>query len=191
VGAAGELFSVRRELYEAPEENMIIEDFYLSLRIASRGYRFIYEPEAVASESASANVSEEWKRKVRISAGAFQAMLKLRDLLNPFRHGILSLQYFSHRVLRWTLAPLFLPIILISNVVLALEGGLLYSGILAAQLLFYLTALLGFYLRDQKIYLRGFFVPFYFGVMNLSVYAGFFRYLRGKQSVIWEKAERA
>src|SRR5690606_14610307 len=30
VGAAGELFSVRTALYEAPDEDMIIEDFYMS-----------------------------------------------------------------------------------------------------------------------------------------------------------------
>jgi biofilm PGA synthesis N-glycosyltransferase PgaC len=191
VGAAGELFSIRTELYEPPPENMIIEDFYLSLRVAARGYRFIYEPEAVAMETASLSVGEEWKRKVRICAGGFQAMLQLRYLLNPFKYGILSLQYFSHRVLRWTLAPVFLPLVLISNTWLAIDGGVLYRSLLGLQLSFYGIALLGFLLRNHKISARGFFVPFYFSVMNVSVYAGFFRFLRGKQSVLWEKARRS
>lgn len=190
VGAAGELFSVRRELYERPPENMIIEDFYISLRVAARGYRFIYEPEAVAMETASVSVAEEWKRKVRICAGGFQAMIKLKYLLNPFKYGILSFQYISHRVLRWTLAPLFLPLVLISNIWLALDGSFLYTTLLAFQLLFYSTAFLGFTLRNRKISIRGFFVPFYFGVMNLSVFAGLFRFLRGTQSVVWDKAQR-
>jgi biofilm PGA synthesis N-glycosyltransferase PgaC len=191
VGAAGELFSIRTELYEPPPENMIIEDFYLSLRVAARGYRFIYEPEAVAMETASLSVGEEWKRKVRICAGGFQAMLQLKYLLNPFKYGILSLQYFSHRVLRWTLAPVFLPLVLISNTWLAIDGGVLYRSLLVLQLSFYGIALLGFFLRNNKISVRGFFVPFYFSVMNVSVYAGFFRFLRGKQSVLWEKARRS
>lgn len=191
VGAAGELFSVRTDLYEPPDRNMIIEDFYLSLRIASRGYRFIYEPDAYAMETASASVEEEWKRKVRICAGGFQAMLKLRYLLNPFRFGILSFQYFSHRVLRWTLAPLFLPLILLSNVYLAATGNLFYKFTLILQLAFYLMAVLGNLLRNKKIPIPGFFVPYYFAVMNLSVYAGFVRYLRGKQTVVWERAKRA
>lgn len=191
VGAAGELFSVRTELYEPPDRNMIIEDFYLSLRIASRGYRFIYEPEAYAMETASANVAEEWKRKVRICAGGFQAMAKLSYLLNPFKYGILSFQYFSHRVLRWTLAPLFLPLILIANIVLALEENPFYRWVLLLQAGFYLMAVIGYFLRDKKIPLPGFFVPYYFSVMNLSVYAGFWRYIRGKQSVVWERAKRA
>ncbi len=191
VGAAGELFSVRTDLFEEPAENMIIEDFYLSMRITAKGYRFAYEPDAFAMETASASVKEEWKRKVRISAGGFQAMSKLSYLLNPFRYGILSFQYISHRVLRWTLAPFFLPIIFIANVWLAFYGIPFYQLTMALQVFFYGLAFLGYLLRDKKIGIKGFFVPYYFAVMNLSVYFGLNRYLRGKQSVVWEKAKRA
>ncbi|MFZ6012029.1 MAG: glycosyltransferase family 2 protein, partial [Bacteroidota bacterium] len=191
VGAAGELFSLRTELYEAPEENIIIEDFYLSLKVAGHGYRFVYEPDAYATETASANVAEEWKRKVRISAGGFQAMVKLRFLLNPFRYGILTFQYISHRVLRWTLAPLSLPLILVSNAYLAISGSLLYGAILVMQVAFYALAWAGYLFRDKHVAIKGFFVPYYFMVMNLSVFAGFFRFLKGKQSVVWEKSQRA
>jgi cellulose synthase/poly-beta-1,6-N-acetylglucosamine synthase-like glycosyltransferase len=191
VGAAGELFSIRTTLFEEPAENMLIEDFYLSLRIAAKGYRFAYEPDAFASETASASVEEEWKRKVRISAGGFQAMYKLSYLLNPFRYGILTFQYVSHRVLRWTLAPLFLPLILLSSVYLAIQGLGFYQMMFVAQVAFYLLAALGYALRDRKIGIKGFFVPYYFVVMNLSVYAGLARLLRGRQSVVWEKAKRA
>lgn len=191
VGAAGELFSIRTELYEEPPENTIIEDFYLSMRICEKGYRFVYEPDAYALETASASVDEEWKRKVRICAGGFQAMARLTHLLNPFRYGMLTFQYFSHRVLRWTLAPLFLPLILLTNIVLAITGPPMYSWLLAGQGGFYLLALAGYWLRERQIRVKGFFVPYYFMMMNLSVYAGFYRYLKGKQSVVWEKARRA
>ena len=191
VGAAGELFSVRTELYEEPEEGIIIEDFYISLKIASKGFRFAYEPDAYAIETASASVEEEWKRKVRICAGGFQAMGKLSYLLNPFRYGILSFQYVSHRVLRWTLAPLFLPLILLSNLWLALAGLFFYKMVFLLQGGFYALALAGYQLRDREIGIKGFFVPYYFAVMNLSVYAGLARFLRGKQSVVWEKSKRA
>lgn len=191
VGAAGELFSLRTELYEESPENMLIEDFYLSLRITARGFRFAYEPDAYAIETASASVKEEWKRKVRISAGAFQAMLKLTYLLNPFRYGMLSFQYVCHRVLRWTLAPLSLPLVLITNMILAFQGLFFYQVVLGLQLGFYAVAMLGYVLRDKKISIKGFFVPYYFTVMNLSVYAGLIRFSRGRQSILWEKAQRA
>ena len=118
-------------------------------------------------------------------------MTKLKPLLNPFRYGMLSFQYFSHRVLRWTLAPLFLPLVFMSNIWLAWSGSPFYSWLLAGQVLFYALAFLGYRYRDRQIRVKGFFVPYYFVVMNLSVYAGFLRYTKGKQSVVWEKARRA
>jgi biofilm PGA synthesis N-glycosyltransferase PgaC len=106
VGAAGELFAVRYHLYEAPDSNLLIEDFITSMRIAQEGYRIAYAPDAVASEHSSASIAEESKRKIRISAGGLQAVYHLREMLNPFKYGVLTFQYFSHRVLRWTAAPL-------------------------------------------------------------------------------------
>ena len=191
VGAAGELFSVRTELFIEPPSTIIIEDFYISLLIASKGYRFVYEPEATATETASASVQEEWKRKVRICAGGFQAMGKLLFLLNPFRYGALSFQYISHRVLRWTLAPLSLLIILITSIALSLMNIKFFQLILILQILFYGLAFLGRQMQSKEIKIKGFFVPYYFTVMNLSVYAGFLRFIKGQQSVIWEKAKRA
>lgn len=93
--------------------------------------------------------------------------------------------------MRWTLAPLFLPLILVSSVYLAIQGFCFYQMMLVAQVGFYLLAALGYALRDRKIGIKGFFVPYYFVVMNLSVYAGLVRLLRGRQSVVWEKAKRA
>lgn len=190
VGAAGELFSIRTSLFEAPPADSIIEDFYMSMKITQAGHRFAYEPDAIATETASVSVDEEWKRKVRICAGGFQAMARLLPLLNPFRFGMLSFQYVSHRVLRWTLAPLCLPLILLSNLVLAMQPGMVYKVFLGGQILFYTIAVAGHWLRDKKVSVKGFFVPYYFVVMNVAVFFGLARYLRGKQSVVWEKAER-
>jgi poly-beta-1,6-N-acetyl-D-glucosamine synthase len=192
VGAAGELFAIRTKLYEAVPKDTIIEDFYLTLRIAMRGYRVMYAPQAYATEGPSASVGEELKRKVRIAAGGIQAIVRLAPLLNPFKYGVLSFQYISHRVLRWTLAPAALPFILILNVLLVLAGNhWIYTAILVGQILFYGAALLGYILESRSIKLKALFVPYYFCVMNFSVYAGLKRYLKGQQSVIWEKSKRA
>ena len=118
-------------------------------------------------------------------------MAKLAHVMNPFRYGILSFQYISHRVLRWSLAPLFLPIIFLSNLWLALDGSWFFVAFLAGQVGFYTLAALGYAWKDREISVKGFFVPYYFSVMNLAVYAGFLRYTKGRQSVVWEKAKRA
>ena len=191
VGAAGELFSLRTELFEAVQKDTIIEDFYMTLRIAQKGYRVVYEPDAFAAEHSSASVKEELKRKIRIAAGGIQAIVRLAALLNIFKYGVLSFQYISHRVLRWTLAPLALPIILITNIILALGGSPIYQFILGCQIMFYLMAILGYILETKKIKLKAFFVPYYFCIMNYAVYRGFFRYLGDNQSVMWERSKRA
>lgn len=191
VGAAGELFSIRTHLYEHIPTDTIIEDFYLTLRIAQRGYRIMYESEAYATETASASVAEELKRKIRIAAGGLQAISRLTPLLNIFRYGWLSFQYISHRVLRWTLAPLSLPLLLISSSVLASQGNVFYQLAFAGQILFYLAAILGWRMERKKLRYKLLFVPYYFCVMNYAVYRGFGRLLAGRQSVLWERAKRA
>jgi poly-beta-1,6-N-acetyl-D-glucosamine synthase len=190
IGAAGELFALRTELYHEPAPDTIIEDFVTALKIVAKGYRFVYEPEAYAMETASASIHDEWKRKVRISAGGLQAIARLPELLNPFRYGLITWQYISHRVLRWTLAPLALPLLILSNMVLYNESTF-YQVCLYGQLAFYAIAITGHLLRDKKISIKGFFVPYYFSMMNLSVFAGIGRLLKKQQSVIWEKSERA
>lgn len=191
VGAAGELFAFRREAYEHVPPDTLVEDFYLTMRIAQRGYRVQYEPAAFAVETSSASVAEEMKRKVRIAAGGLQAVWRLAPLLNPLRYGLLSFQYISHRVLRWTLAPIFLPILLIVNFLLAMQGSCLYLFLLLAQIFFYTAALAGWAFEQRKLRLKAFFVPYYFCLMNWAMYAGLLRLLRGRQSVLWEKAKRA
>ncbi|WP_370634726.1 glycosyltransferase family 2 protein [Cesiribacter sp. SM1] len=190
VGAAGELFAIRSSCFEAVPRNTVIEDFYLTMRIAQKGYRVIYEPEACAEELPSANSGEELKRKIRIAAGGIQAVVRLKSVLNPLRYGWLSFQYVSHRVLRWTLAPLSLLIILLSNMALALSGSPFFQLVLGAQLVFYAFALLGFLLENRRTRIKVFFIPYYFFMMNYAVYAGFWRYLRGSQSAVWERAKR-
>lgn len=191
VGAAGELFAFRTALYEDVPADTIVEDFYLTMRMAQKGYRVQYEPNAYAVERSSASVGEELKRKIRIAAGSWQAVVRLAPLLNIFRYRTLSFQYISHRVLRWTLAPAFLPVILVLNILLAYTGNTFYQWALAAQLVFYGSAVAGYLLERRKLKVKVLFVPYYFCVMNYAQYAGFFRFLRGKQSVLWEKARRA
>lgn len=191
VGAAGELFSIRTELYEEVPEKVLLDDFIISLRIAQKGYRVIYEPAAYAVEEPSANMKEEQKRKVRIGAGGFQSIYMLRGLLNIFKYGKLSFQYISHRVLRWAVCPFLLPLILILNIILYMNTPYsIYKLLLAAQLFFYLCAWIGYLMARKNKKFPLFYVPYYFVFMNISLYFGLVRILKGKQSVLWERAIR-
>jgi cellulose synthase/poly-beta-1,6-N-acetylglucosamine synthase-like glycosyltransferase len=190
VGAAGELFAIRTELFNEVEPDTLLDDFIISLRVAMQGYKIDYDPEAYAIETASANVKEELKRKIRIAAGGIQSVVRLYPLLNLFKYGLLSFQYLSHRVLRWTITPLALLILLIVNIVLATTSPF-YLIVLGLQILFYFSAMIGWKLEDKKLKVKVFFIPYYFFIMNYAVYMGFLRYIRNKQSVNWERAKRA
>lgn len=191
VGAAGELFSIRKSLYEPVQPNSVLDDFMISMRIAEKGYVIVYEPEAYAQETSSANIKEELKRKVRIAAGGIQSVIWLSSLLNPFKYPVLSFQYISHRVLRWTITPFLMMLSFVLNICIVLnEVSTIYVVLLAGQVLFYLSAYLGKLMEARKLRIKILFIPYYFCVMNYAVLAGLFRYFFGEQSVIWEKAQR-
>ncbi len=196
VGGVGELFAIRTELYEPVEKDTILDDFVISLRIAARGYRIDYTPNAFAEETASLNVKEELKRKIRIAAGGLQTLNRLGYLLNPFQYGWLSWQFFSHKVLRWTVAPPFLFLFLPVNMwVVALQSGWLHLSFatltLWLQMVCYLLALAGWIFESRKLRWKPFFIPYYFASINYASIRGMLRYFRGKQPAAWEKSKRA
>ena len=199
VGAAGELFAIRTNLYQPVEADTLLDDFMISLRIAARGFRVDYEPEAYALERPSPSIREEQKRKVRIATGGFQAIGRLMNLLNITRYGWLSFQYISHRVLRWAVTPFCLPFLFVLNAAIVLRLLLtgasawvvaFWGGMLVVQLLFYGLAYVGYQNEDRQTRWKPAFVPFYFVFMNACVLFGLVRYWQGGISGIWEKAAR-
>lgn len=194
VGAAGELFAVRADLFEEMPSDTLLDDFIVSLGIAKRGYRIAYCKDAYAMESGSLNMQEEQKRKVRIAAGGLQAIRRLRPLLNIFRYGCLSFQYISHRVLRWTITPFALFLLIPLNMILLLletEPAWLYQLFAVGQVVFYLLALAGWVLSVRTLKNKLLFIPYYFLFMNINVFKGI-SYLRNfKGNAAWEKAKRA
>lgn len=196
IGGVGELFAIRTQLFSPVENDTILDDFIISLRIALQGYKIEYAPEAYAEETASLNVQEELKRKTRIAAGGMQTIMRLPQLLNPFKCGTLSWQYFSHKVLRWTVAPIFLFTLLPVNIIIVAASNLwfqpsVYSAMLWMQLLCYALALAGLVMENKKIRQKLFFAPYYFVAINYASICGILRYFRGKQKVTWEKSKRA
>lgn len=192
VGAAGELFSIRTELYTPLPENIVIEDFVQSLLLCKKRYVVRYEPAAYSEEQASGHLIDEMERKIRISAGGFQAIGLVSGLLNLFRYPVVFFQLVSHRLLRWTACPVALLLMPLASLTVYLGTGSFFYGIVTIlQLMFYTSALTGWYHALQNKKHRLFYLPFYFLFMNYCVFAGFFRYLGGRQDVRWRKASRA
>ena len=66
-----------------------------------------------------------------------------------------------------------------------------YNALFVAQVVFYGAALLGWLFEQMKLKVKAFYVPYYFCMMNYSVYRGLGRLIAGSQSVVWEKSKRA
>jgi len=194
VGGVGEIFALRRELFEPVEVDTLLDDFVITLKIAMKGYKIKYVPEATAYETPSDNVDEELKRKIRISAGGYQAIERLSPLLNPFKHGILSLQFWSRKVLRWVFVPYAFLILFPLNLYLAYTVSFqpfhYFTIIFYLQVFFYFIILIGKLLANINIKFKLIFLPYYIFIMNYAAILGSFRYFKGNQSVNWERAKR-
>jgi len=195
VGGVGELFAIRKELFEEVDNESILDDFEITMRIAMKGYKIKYVPEATASETPSDNVKEELKRKIRIAAGGYQVMRRMPELFNPFKQGILSFQFWSRKVLRWIGVPLAMLIIFPLNLYLAYKYNFkidnTYTIFFILQSLFYLLVIIGKLLSNINIKFKAIFLPYYIFIMNYAAILGGIRYFKGNQSATWERAKRA
>jgi cellulose synthase/poly-beta-1,6-N-acetylglucosamine synthase-like glycosyltransferase len=193
VGAVGELFAIRRDLFEPVSEDTLLDDFTISLQIACKGYLVKYAPEAWGVETASISVTEEMKRKVRIATGGMQTLFRMTSLLNPFRHGLLSFKYISHKVLRWTLVPFCFPLVFILNAAILFQPGRpdFYLVFFVLQCIYYLLVIAGAVLHNVRLRLKTIFAPYYLLVMNYAVVVGIWHFITGKYSVNWQKARRS
>lgn len=187
MGAAGEIFAVRKALYQPPAADAIIEDFMLSMGLVMDGWRVVYEPKAIAIEEASPTAREEFKRKVRIVAGGWQAVVRLWPLLTPV-HGLVAFQYVSHRVLRWVAVPFLLPVIVALNLMLAAQP--LYQALLGLQAAFYTLAAVGWVLERRGLTWKPAYLPFFFVFLNWAAACGAWRFWTRTQAVTWEKVRR-
>lgn len=200
MGAAGELNAIRTALYRPMPENALLDDFVMSMRMVDQGYRIAYCSDAYAMEYGSADMEEESKRKRRIAAGGLQSTWWLKDMTLPFpitagknwfHHFVVAFQFVSHRVLRWTITPFALMMLIPLNVALVMmKAGTVYQVIWILQILFYAMAFLG-HLKSQKGHVnRMLYVPYYFMFMNFNIFRGISYWKNHQTSGAWEKAKR-
>ncbi|RTL56656.1 MAG: glycosyltransferase family 2 protein [Sphingobacteriales bacterium] len=191
IGMPGELFAIRKNLYPLLPVNTITEDFSIAMHVIQQGYTIQYEPKAVAAESPSLNIAAELKRKKRIAAGSIQTLLHTIHLCNPFLYPSIAFQYISHKILRWLVIPFLLPVLLVSSIYLWQHTHqLVFISSSCLQILFYTLAIFGWLAEWMCLSIKWLYIPFYYCFMNLSMLLGIVMYLRGKHTVLWDKALR-
>ncbi len=192
IGCYGGILAVRRDLYQPLPPSTIVEDFVLTMQIMAQNLIVRFDPEARATEPASASSSAEWERKVRIGAGDYQALGLTRRVLHP-RYGMRAFAFWSHKVLRW-LVPFFLLCALLCNAGIAVHRGLpaasFWIWLLAAQAAGILISGITYRLPAGRGLPGGLRPISFFYLMNFALLCGFVRWLRGTQPVTWKQAAR-
>lgn len=189
MGAFGGCFAVRRACYHPAPAAFLVDDFYITLAVLRDGYQAINELEAVCYEDVSDHLPEEFRRKARISAGNFQNLKAFRSLLWPVWGGV-AFAWWSHKVLRW-LTPQLLLVLLAATVGLVIGGaGWFFQLALLGQLGLPLLLLLDAALRRRGRHLRPLRFVTHFYSMNAALLLGYWRYLRGIKTTVWQPTQR-
>ncbi|MBO7570722.1 MAG: glycosyltransferase family 2 protein [Bacteroidales bacterium] len=187
MGPFGGCFAMRKDLHSPVPKNFLVDDFYICMNVIRKGYKTVNNVDARVYEDVSNNISDEFRRKVRIATGDFQNLHEFRDMLFTSRRGV-SFCFWSHKVLRW-----------ITPVLMIIWFGLCVA--LVFYLKFYLVALLLFAavlllipidyilkkLNCNNVLLR--FVTHFFS-MNLALLVGMFKAMKGVESGVWKPTKR-
>lgn len=186
MGPFGGCFAFRKSCFEPIPTHFLVDDFYLNMLILQKGYRCINEQNARVFEDVSNESWIEFKRKIRISAGNFQNLSRFWPML--FRFDGISYAFFSHKFLRWMI-PFFMLFILIATSYLSLEhiAYRILNGLFILPFVFYIPDYLG---KKIGIHFKWLRYLLHFTSMNIALFLGFFKFLGGIKSSIWEPTKR-
>ena len=160
-----------------------MDDFYVTMNVIEQGKEIVFDPDAICHEDVPTLSEEEFKRKVRISIGNFQNLARYKGLL--FKFNAVSFAFFSHKVLRW-LTPFFMILLLFISMILSVYIPFFFVLVIL-QLCGMILPLI-----DQAVNIS--FRPLqyisHFYLMNFALLKGFFIYLGGIDSNIWQPTKR-
>lgn len=184
VGVDGGIDAMRRAIYRPMRADQL-PDFVQPLQVVAQGYRVVYEPQAVLQEHALADAGREYRMRVRVALRALWAMWDMRELFNPLRHGLFAWQLLSHKLLRYLAFVPLLGVLLVNISLLALP---FYKLTMAAQILFYVAAYLG-WRRGSAAASAILTVPYYFTLINWACAEATWLFVQGKKIALWKPRE--
>ncbi|REJ84887.1 MAG: glycosyltransferase family 2 protein [Bacteroidetes bacterium] len=187
MGPFGGCYAMRKDLFLPVPANFLVDDFYISMSVLRKKYKCINELEAICYEDLPDDIYQEYKRKVRISAGNFQNLVVFSSmLLRPFSAA--GFCFISHKVIRW-----MTPFLIIINTA-SLIGLSFYSKyfilLLIAELMLVFSPVFDKVFSRVGLNFRLLRFISYFSFMNLALLKGFFRYAAGVRSGVWSRTER-
>jgi cellulose synthase/poly-beta-1,6-N-acetylglucosamine synthase-like glycosyltransferase len=187
IGAFGACYALRKNLFRPIPQNFLMEDFFISMHVLEKKYKAITELDAIAYEDVSNEMSEEFRRKVRISAGNFQNLSVYRHLLLtlPLQPGFSLLM---HKVIRWW-GPFLIILMLFTSGMLAFVNEF-YRYMFIAQVASISVMFIEPQLARIGIHVRPLRFISYFCWMNVALFIGWLKYLKGVNTNVWQPTKR-
>ncbi len=183
-GADGAMYAIRRELFRPCPTDTLIEDLIIPMAVIRQGRRVVHEPEALAWERGPASLGEEFRRKVRIAAGAAQG-LRRGNAWPPLSAPLAFWFVFvSHKMLRWLSPVLGLGVVICALAGMEQPAARAILALLAVGIAVALVQVLS----GSKNRLVN--IPFYFLFGQVAVGWGLLRGIAGQQTVLWAKENR-
>jgi len=183
VGADGAIFAIRKKLF-VPMNPHDLNDLVIPMSIIKQGYRGIVEKDAFCREQTADELEGEFNRQVRITARTLRAIFSYKSLLNPFNYPVFSFEIFSHKLMKFT-TPFWIIVIFITNIYLAGQDILFYQIVMALQLLFYLSAVAGFFIKSNSRKARWINLTSSYFLVNLAYTFGWFKYFSKETYTYW------
>jgi len=189
IGMVGEISCFRRNLIDKLDENIIAEDFDMSIRIRKKGYRIIHEPNATVWEYSPSTFKDEITQKKRRVIGTIKVLIKhFRILFNP-KYGYYGVYILpSHSGIR-----LMSPFLLIVFFILSLISFYNYSNIFIQSIVFLefliiIVEIMNLFIKLLKIKIdnRILISIHYFLLSQLIVFLAWIDIFRKKYSVKWD-----
>ena len=182
---SGTFYAVRRNLYPVHMKDDLADDLMVPLYVRKKGFRTVFEKEAICRDYTTVSIREEMAKRIRITVQNIRGLIEQIDILNPFKYGWFSFIVISHKLFR-LLVPLFLAAAFITTLFLSFHSSF-FRFIFVAQIFFYIGAKLG-YLINQKAKFSLGNALFYFCLSNWAILKGIVGFLKGKKIVTWETA---
>jgi cellulose synthase/poly-beta-1,6-N-acetylglucosamine synthase-like glycosyltransferase len=177
----GAIYAVRRSAYEAlPPSGS--HDLSFPFRLAKRGLRSLYAPQARAEEKMVPTIEGEFARKRRMMVGLWDIVVGEGMLLPRGYSPLFAFELFSHRLLRYA-TPFLHVLVFLANLVL-LGSGWFYYLTLIAQLALLGIAALSARLPDDAV-VR---ICRYYVLTQAAIVLGLWDRLRHGSGGRWEKA---
>ena len=186
MGPFGGCYALRKSFYTSVPDNFLVDDFYLNMKVLLNGGKCINELKAIVNEDVSNDPLIEFRRKVRIATGSFQNLFLFFPVI--FRFNTISFTFLSHKVLRW-FGPFFILLFFICTFLV--PGNCLFGLIKWVTVLVLLTPLLDYLARKLfKLNSALLKFPAHFVTTNAALFIGFFRFLSGIKSSVWQPTKR-